>query len=166
VAVLGCVLIWLLVIRNGESGGAPAAGQGPRFASEQDLEALANELGHPVYWAGSQENAEIEVTRTGEGQVFVRYLTGGAEPGDPRPEFLAVGTYSVADATATLEELANAKGALTGRTPDGSLAVTNADNPFSIYLSDPDGDLQIELYDPDPERAFRLARRGEIVPVG
>lgn len=164
--MLGFLAVWFFLIRGDDSGTAPAAGQGPRFASEEDLKALADELGHPIYWAGPQDDTDTEVTRTGEGQVYVRYLTGGAEPGDPRPDFLTIGTYPVPDATATLEELAEAEGALTAKTPDKGLAVTSTENPFSVYLSDPNGDLQIEVYDPDPERAFKLAKRGKIFPVG
>jgi hypothetical protein len=166
VVLLGCALAWFLLIRDDDSGSAPAAGEGPRLASAGDLEALADEVGHPVFWAGPRDGEEVEVTRTGEDQIYVRYLTSGAEPGDPRPEFLTVGTYPASDATATPAELAQAEGALTTRTPDGELAVTNENNPFSVYLSGRGSDLQIEVYDPNPGRAFKLARRGEIAPVG
>ena len=36
-----------------------------------------------------------ELTRSADGSFYVRYLPAGAKPGDPRPEFLTVATYSV-----------------------------------------------------------------------
>jgi hypothetical protein len=142
-----------------------AAGGGPVVLSEDQIASLADELGHPVYWAGEQSDAELEVTRSRDDQVYVRYLTGGAEAGEPGGQLLTVGTYPFENATATLEELAQRKGALTNTTPDGALVVTNQDNPTSVYLAYPGEDLQIEVYDPDPERAFSLATSGEITPV-
>jgi len=165
VALVG-FLIWLLLIRDGGSGLAPEAGAGPVAASEDDLAALADELGHPVYWAGSQDGAELEVTHTEQGQeVYVRYLTDDAEPGDPGSGFLTVATYPFPDATAALEKLTDEQGALTNETPDGGLVVTNEDNASSVYVAYPEQDLQIEVYDRDPERAFTLATSGAIVPV-
>lgn len=165
-ALLGCLAVWFLVIRDDSSGTVPAAGAGPRLASQEDLRALAGEVGHPIYWAGPQNGEPIEVTRTGNGQIYLRYLAPGAEPGDPRPEFLTVGTYPTPDATETLELLAEADGALTAKDPDGGLVVTNEQNPYSVYLADSSGEVQVEVYDADPARAFKLARRGEILPVG
>jgi hypothetical protein len=164
IAVVAGLLVWLLLIRDG-GGSAPAAGAGPTGASEADLAALADELGHPVYWAGPQDGAELEVTRTGQGEVYVRYLTDDAAPGDPGAGFLSTGTYPFPDATAALEERAEEKGALTNETPDGGLVVTNEDSATSVYIAYPDEDLQIEVYDPDPERAFELATSGDVVPV-
>jgi hypothetical protein len=160
-------LVWLVAIRDGDDEvPEPEQPGAPVLMEEDELSALSSELDHPVYWAGAQEGAQIEVTRTEDGRVTVRYLTGGAEAGAPEGEFLAVGTYPVADAQANLEGAGERKGALRGETPDGDLVVTNEDAPTNVYLADPVNDLQVEVYDPDPERAFELATGGEIVPVG
>jgi hypothetical protein len=164
VALLAAFLVWLLLIRDG-GGSAPAAGAGPVAVSEDDLVALADEVGHPVYWAGPVDGAELEATRTQDGQIYVRYLTDGAEVGDETGAFLTVGTYPFPDVQATLEEKADEAGALVNETPDGNLVVTNRNEPTSVYIADPDQELQVEVYDPDPERAFTLATSGGIVAV-
>ena len=163
VALLAAFLVWLLLIRDG-GGSAPAA-VGPVAVSEDDLAALADEVGHPVYWAGPQDGAELEATRTESGQVYVRYLTDGAPIGDESGEFLTIGTYPFPGVQATLEELADGGGALVNETPDGNLVVTNRDRANSVYIADPGQELQVEVYDPDPERAFTLATSGGIVAV-
>jgi hypothetical protein len=164
VAFVAGLLVWLLLIRDG-GGTAPAAGAGPTIASEDDLVALAEELGHPIYWVGPQDDAELEVTRTLRGEVYVRYLTGGAEAGAQDPGFLTIGTYPFANASAALEERSEQEGALNNETPDGGLVVTNEENATSVYIAYPDEDLQIEVYDPDPERAFSVATSGDVVAL-
>ena len=133
--------------------------------SEDDLAALADEVGHPVYWAGPVDGAELEATRTESGQVYVRYLTDGAEVGDETGAFLTVGTYPFPGVQATLEEKADQGGALVNETPDGNLVVTNRNEATSVYIADPDQELQVEVYDPDAARAFELATSGGIVAV-
>ena len=164
IALLAAFLVWVLLIRDG-GGTAPAAGAGPVAVSEDDLAALADEVGHPVYWAGPQEGAELEATRTENGQVYVRYLTDGAEVGDEGGDFLTVGTYPFPDVQATLEGQADKAGALVNETPDGNLVVTNRKQASSVYVADPEDELQVEVYDPDPARAFTLATSGDIVAV-
>jgi hypothetical protein len=163
VAALVGFVVWLLLIRDG--GSAPGAGEGPVTVSEADLAALADELGYPVYWAGEQDGAELEATRTQNGQVYVRYLTDDAQAGDPRNAFLTVGTYPFEDAIAELERLGDEKGALINETPDGGMVVTNESSASSVYIAYPDQNLQIEVFDPDPATAFTLATEGAIVPV-
>src|SRR5690349_21787017 len=41
------------------------------------LTALPGVLGHPVYWAGPRAGATYELTRSPDGRVYIRYLTGG-----------------------------------------------------------------------------------------
>ena len=103
---------------------------------------------------GPVDGAELEATRTENGQVYVRYLTDGAEIGDETGAFLTVGTYPFPGVQATLEEQADQGGALVNETPDGNLVVTNRNEATSVYIADPDQELQVEVYDPDPARAF------------
>ena len=164
--MLGAFLLWLLLSGSDES--EPDTVSGPvleRTATTQaELADLSQEIGHPIYWIGPKA-AQLEVARDAEGEVFLRYLEGDAEPGDSREEFLTIGTYPFPDATARLEELAQEPGALANATPDGGFVLTNEDNPTSVYLAYPDEDLQIEIFDPDPGRAFKLASSGKVVPV-
>jgi hypothetical protein len=91
-------------------------------ATRADLRSLGRELGHPVFWAGGDTDATYELTRTSDGRVFVRYLTGGAAVGDSSPDFLTVGTYPQKDALAKLRSAATAQGASTMPVAGGGLA--------------------------------------------
>jgi hypothetical protein len=166
VALLAAFVVWLVAIRDeGEAVESTGSGSGPVAMTEDEIVDLASELGHPIFWAGPQGDAELEVTQSPGGQVQVRYLTGGAQVGSPQGDFLVVGTYPISDAQTLLEGAAEREGALEGETPDGDLVVTNEDSPSNVHLADASNDLQIEVYDPDPERAFELATGGDIVPI-
>ena len=119
----------------------------------------------PIYWAGEQEGAELELSVPEEGRTYVRYLTGGAEAGDPQPNFLTVGTYAFPEPIPALEKLANKPGGVQRTAPGGGIVFFNRDTPNSVYLAYPNQEVQIEVYDPDPARAKELATTGAIVPV-
>ncbi len=146
-------------------GASLRAGAGPVVADSDDLLALADRLEAPVYWAGDQGEAALELTRTNDDRVFVRYLDEGVEPGDPAPDFLTVGTYPLPDAFAALEKQAEEDGSLVTDAPGGGIVITNEGAPTSVYLAFPDEDFQIEVFDPDPERALDLATSGLVEPV-
>ncbi|HEX2128812.1 MAG TPA: hypothetical protein VHF58_06305 [Solirubrobacterales bacterium] len=168
VAALVGVLVWVLVVGGDDDAATPAGADATNAVATTpaELASLASELGHPIYWAGAQDDAQLELHRTPRGEVYVRYLTGDAEIGDPRPEYLTVGTYPFPDAHESLSQQAKEDGALTDETPDGGLVLTRETKPTSVYIAFPDRDLQLEIFDPDPARAFDLATSGEIVPVG
>jgi hypothetical protein len=162
-------LVYFFAIRDdGETesttGELPGRSQ-PVTGAEDDLDAVAESVGHDVYWAGPQDNATIEVTKTKPSNVFIRYLTEGAEAGDPEPNFLSVGTYPVKDALGALEAAAKKDGAITAKLDRGGLAVTNSEDQSSVYVAYPDSNLQIEVYAPDPDMAFDIATSGTIEPV-
>lgn len=164
IAVAG-FLVWLLAIRDDETTTSVNADAVPVEASEADLAALAEKVGHPIYWIGAQQDTAIELTRLSDDQVYVRYLDDGAAIGDPRPAFLSVGTYPVSDAYETLEAVAELEGSIAEELDDGALAVQSENAPSSVYLTHPGEDLQIEVFDPSPKRALRTATSGEIRPV-
>lgn len=169
VAILAGVLVWLLVIRADDSD-RPAPeiarpGEGPVASDASQLSELQDRLGHPVYWAGEQGSAGIELTRTADDRVFVRYLAEGANVGDARSDFLTIGTYPVEDAYGTLDEQSHRPGASVEQTPDGGLVVANESNPTSVYIAYPGQNIQVEVYDPDPALALRLAVSGDVRPA-
>ena len=168
-AILTGALVYFLVIRDDDDGGAevatlPKGGQ-PAEVPEDDLASLVDTVGHDVYWAGPQDDVTYEVTRTEPGNVFVRYLPEGTEAGNPEPDFLTVGTYPVEDATAALERAAEKEGAIVERPDDGALVVTNESDPTSVYMAYPGSDLQIEVYAPDPDVALEIATSGAVQPI-
>ena len=167
VAIAMGFLAWLFVIRadTGGSGSAVKAGTGPVEASQSDLAALQDRLGYPIYWAGPRQDTKLELTRTEEGNVFVRYLNPGDEIGTKSKDFLTVGTYPFKDAYHALQVVGDQPGGIVEHTDDGALVVTNKDTPTSIYLAYRDEDVQVEVYDPDPAEGLKLAISGSIRPV-
>ncbi len=175
VAVVIGFLVWLLVIRDDDEGTSGAPGVvvatevepfGPELAGSGALRDAAAQLGHPVYWAGREEEGEIEVTLTADGRTFVRYLTGGAIAGDETADFLTVATYEVENAEAALEEVAGREGREAFTVPGGGLAVADAAQPQRVYFTPAGSDLQVEVFDPEPGRARELVASGQVQPLG
>ncbi len=134
--------------------------------SESQLVARGRNLGHPVYWVGPRPESErYEFTSTADGKVYVRYLTGEAEAGDPRPDFLTVGTYEVPDAKAALRK-AKAEGAnMTLKSYDGYEVLDEASASNAYVVFDEQPELQVEIYSPNPGEAHSLAKSGALEPV-
>src|SRR5436309_890777 len=109
VIIAAGLVLWLLLRARDDDNNKtsrPAAtsakAQPPTLANTRELRRLAAGLGYPVYWAGRIPRRKVELTQTASGNVFLRYLTVSARVGDPRPDFLTVGTYPLKDAfTAT-----------------------------------------------------------------
>jgi len=161
VALIG-VGAWLVLRDDGDSSDSSVAAS---IATEDTLRTRAAEDGAPIYWAGPQAGTELELSVPEDGRTYIRYLTGGAEPGDPRPDFLTVGTYEFAEPVPALEELSESGGGVQRSVPGGGIAYFNREAPESVYLAYPGIEVQIEVYDPDPERAKNLVTSGQIVPV-
>ena len=169
-ALIASVAAWALLTRDSgsaPSSQAPAAvgASGPRIVTVDGLSALAGLRGSPVYWAGAQSNALYEVSQTASGYVYVRYLPSGTAPGDPRPAFLAIGTYPRRDAYGDIRAAARRPGAVSIPLARHGLAVYDENDPTSIYLAYPGSSEQVEVYDPSPAVALRIARSGRVRPV-
>ena len=162
VGLVAFLVSWVAMNRGDDT--PPVPGSGASAASESELKALADSISHPVYWAGPKEGYTYELTRTTNGLVYVRYLPEGTDVGDPRSQFLTVGTYPRAGAFAELQRAAKAKGAVSLKVGDG-LAVFSQSRPTSVYLGYPDAKYQVEVFNPSPDEARRLALSGQIVPV-
>lgn len=163
-AVIVAVLVWLLLKGGGEH--RATAGATPQIVGVGELRSLSGQLGHPIYWAGPEPGARLELTHDADGRVYVRYLTGGAPAGDPRPLFLTVGTYPVPDAQAALRRAARQSSAPLRRVPGGGLALVRPGDPTSVYFAYPGSSSQVEVFDPSPKRALDLVLSGGVVPVG
>lgn len=132
--------------------------------SEAELRAFAASAPHAVYWAGPRAGQTYELTRTSDGRVYVRYLPEGVRPGDPRPNFLTVGTYPRANAFAELKRAARADGATARELPNGGLAVLSRGSS-SVYFGYPDARYQVEVYAPSTGSARKLVLAGQVVPI-
>jgi hypothetical protein len=139
---------------------APAVG-----ASYAQLQALQGQVGHEIYWAGKKAGYTYELTQTNQGNIFVRYLPAGVELGDPRPNFLTVGTYPRKDAYASLKKISTKQGSVTRQLAGGGIAVYSEQGPASVYAAYPGKGFQVEVYDPSPTRARNLVLSGQVRPL-
>jgi hypothetical protein len=138
----------------------------PAVMAVQDVPAVARQVGHAVYGAGTRPGTRLELTRGSSGEVWVRYLSGGAAAGDKRPNYLTVGTYRQANALAATQKAAKGKRMKSAPLPRGGLMLYSLDRPTSVYVARPNSDLLVEVYSPDAAQAQGLARGGAIVPLG
>jgi hypothetical protein len=170
VVLLAALGAWLLVRHDGNSSSSTTTTTSKRApahgVSEQQLVNFSGSLGHAIYWAGPQAGTKYELSKTTDGRVFVRYLTAGAKLGDPRPKYLAVGTYPQSNATSVLKATAKKQGDRLIKLRGGGFAFVNKDHPTSVYVAFPGSNFQIEVFDPNPSVARRLVTSGKVVPVG
>jgi hypothetical protein len=165
VASVALVLVAVaLAVVGGDEGSADALVGVARIVDVGELEGLEGELGHPVYWAGSRAQYEIELREEAEGSVYLRYLPPGVEAGDPRRDLLTVGTYPVAGAQGAVRRAATAADVPVEHLSEGGIAFDNSLG--SVYLAYPGSDLQIEVYSPKAGEAMALIRSGAIEAVG
>lgn len=160
------LVAFVLVIQGGDGGDeAEAVDPAPSLVEVDDIAAVEDSLGHPVYWAGERPPDQLELMQEPGGNVFLRYLPPGVEAGDPRARFLTVGTYPFADPVGGLESTAAEEGTSLQTAADGARILVNPSSQGSVYLAYPGSDLQVEVYDP-AGRALDLIRSGEIEPAG
>jgi hypothetical protein len=152
---------WL--IYGGDDGSTSANGASAK--SESELRDFASSSSTPVYWAGPREGQTYEFTRTSDGRVYVRYLPEGVEAGDPRPQFLTVGTYPRPGAWAELRRASREPGAVSRNLPNDGLMVYSRSRPTSVYVGYAGGRYQVEVYAPSAGSARKLVLAGQVVPV-
>jgi hypothetical protein len=159
------VALALVLVFSGEDN-SPGSSDGAEVLSAEELREAVSGPGTPVYWAGEQKGTELELSQSEAGRTYVRYLTGDAGAGDPRPIFLTVGTYDRPHPVQELKQQGKEKGAVLGEAPGGALVYYNRDRPQSVYLAYPGVEAQIEVYDPNVKQALRLVNSGQIVALG
>jgi hypothetical protein len=158
---LATFLVGWLMLGRGDSSSPPT---GASASSESELRDFAKSASTPIYWAGPRENTTYELTRTTDGRVYVRYLPEGVKVGDPRPQFLTVGTYPRPTGFGELKRAAKAPGATSKKLSDGGIAVFSRGSS-SVYFGYPDGKYQVEVYTPSAGSARNLVLSGRVVPV-
>lgn len=164
VATVALLLGGLVGCGSSDNSISLTAGE-PEVVSASQLSDFAGDGGGPVYWLGERLGSRYELTETAKGRIYVRYLRGDAEAGDPRSSFITVATYPSEDGVAKLRQAAEAGGgAELGRSGDGAVLLADP-AATSAYLAYPDGDAQVELYSPVPGQARRLAVAGAVREV-
>lgn len=162
-AIVVALIVWLIVKGGDDDKSTPSAPPASA-ASLATLRALPGELGHDVYWAGRRRGLTSELTEV-NGNTFIRYLPQGIPVGDPRPDYLTVGTYPKANSYAQLQRQAKRRGNTSRPAAGGGIAVWSDGRPQSVYLAYPRADVQVEVYDPSAARARRLATSGAVKPI-
>jgi hypothetical protein len=156
VAAAAATVAWL-VLRNDSAPEAAPASLGPRLVSQTELAVLADTLDRPIYWAGPRDKFAYEVTLTSGGRVYVRYLPRGSAAGDPRANFLTVGTYPGVNSYDNLKKVSTGPLVHSNLLHGGGLLVAPKRVPKSVYLTFPGADYQVEVFDPSNGAARRLA---------
>ena len=136
-------------------------------ATREQLVALSKQVGHEVFWAGPKSGYTYELTRTKDGNIYIRYLPPGVPVGAASADFLSIGTYPQNDAFATIKTAQEREGEIVKkvRGGGGGVAVAGAERPNSVYFAYPGSKLLVEVYDPSPERALQLATSGKVRPI-
>jgi hypothetical protein len=163
VALAAFLVTWFLVRGRTDGGNVsiPAVGK-PTIVTEAQLHALAKQTKFPLYWAGPKEGAAYELTRAGDGRVWVRYLPSPHEVGSLAAKYLTVGTYPSTRGFLAINRAARRQGGVSLKIAKGGLLVFNTKTPTSVYLGYPKAKYQVEVFDPSPQQARALVLTGKI----
>ena len=173
-AIVVAVVGLFLLLRGGDDDpgsvvagatGTTTARAQPVAVSPERLTALAQERKRPIYWVGPARGQTYELTETPDGSLYLRYLDAGSGIGDPRPNFLTVGTYPQAGAFKTVTQASKRPGAQVEQLEDEGLAFASRSRPNSWYVAYPGSEELVEVFSPRPGRARELVRAGRVVPV-
>lgn len=167
-AVVAALAIWFIMSASDnqrQPGLGPHSAAGSRALSEHGLVADVHQLHTPVYWVGPRAKIRYELDSTQGGRLYVRYLPRGVKPGDPRPDFLTIGTYKLPHPLADLRRAGHDRGAETVHLPGGATAFMNRSRPTSAFIVGRGWKAQVEVYDPKPGRAIELVLKGAVRPV-
>lgn len=164
VLIAAAVLIVLAIVIFGGGDSSESSAGEPVALSEPELLDEAGNLGHTTYWVGPKPGTtSYELTATPDGRNYIRYLTGGAEAGNPLPNYLTVGTYSVPDAPAALRKATGGDSSKLTKHNGYELLKGSSTDVYVVFKDQPN--LQIEIFDPTPGEAAKLAKSGALVPL-
>ena len=166
VGLAAAFVAWLFV--RPQTDASPTAQSGaaaaPRLVSGPRLRAIAAAVRYPIYWASPRRGMRYELTQSGS-RTYVRYLPGNVRAGDPRPRFLAIGTYADRNAFAQTRAAGRRRGAVIVDLGGGGIAVYSRQHPTSVYFAYPGSGVQVEVYDPSADTARALVLRHRVVPI-
>lgn len=159
------VLVVLLAVSvfGGDEADSSSSGAAASAAEDQLVE-RAGEYDHPIFWAGSRPTVEqYEMTSTADGRIYIRYLTDGAAPGDPRPDFLTVATYPVEDAAGAFEKASDGDASKIVEHEGFKVLAGDSSNAYVIFDDQPK--LQVEVFSPVAGEAVQIANSGALKPL-
>jgi hypothetical protein len=160
--VLG-IILWL-ALRGGSS--KPSNGAlSQKAATPTQIQSLAAQVGHPIFWLGPKSGYTYELSRFANGNIEIRYLPPGASVGSKTP-YLSVGTYPFTNALAGIQRVAGQRGSVASTLSDGGQAVYSKNRRTNVYAAYPGLDYQAEVYDPTPGAASSLVDHGKLAAVG
>jgi hypothetical protein len=159
--IVAAVVVVVLVLRGGDEVETGV----PTEVSPSELRDFAEDEGHDVYWAGPVPGFKIELTKTKNRNVFVRYLPSAVPIGDQRPNYTTIATYPRKGAYEATVAAAKGRGQVRRNTPGGAVSLYNRRKPTSVYLAYPNSNYLVEIYAAAPQEAQQLAASGRIAPV-
>lgn len=167
IAAVAGLAVWFATSGNRESTNpilGSASGE-PTVLESADMHSVSAKIGHTVFWAGMRADTRLELRHDAAGNAHVRYLTGGAAPGDPAPAYLDIGTYPFKNGYAVLSQMSDEDGRKQVKVGD-AVGFYDPERPTNIYLGFPDRpDFQVEVFHPDADGALEIVRSGDIVPM-
>src|SRR5262245_34937148 len=134
IVVVVAFVAWL-IFRDGDDNGNTSQGPNSTAASVPQLRSLSQETGQPLNWAGRRAGYTYELTRTTDGNIYVRYLPPGTPVGAQQPDYLTIGTYPRRRAQRGLKRIARRQGSVSFTLPDGGFAVYSRQRPHSVYIA-------------------------------
>jgi hypothetical protein len=167
IVVLAGLVTWFAT-SSSRDGGNPILGTAsgdPKMLESDEVGTISDEIGQTIFWAGERPGTSIELSHDELGNTHVRYLTGDAEPGDPAPAYLDIGTYPFENGHKVISGMAAEDGLKRVRVGE-AVGFYDPGRPTNIYLGFPDSpDFQVEVFHPEPDGALEVVRSGDIVPM-
>ena len=155
-AIAAGVIAWL-ALRDRGSSTSNSSSNVTAFSSDQ-IANLAASVKHPVFWVGPRQGFTYELSRNGNGAIFIRYLPPGVRVGAGKP-YLTVATYPFTGAFPALQAVSTQSGSTPVNLPHGGLAVLSSSHPENVHVAYPRVDYQVEVYHPKPGLAIVAARQ-------
>jgi hypothetical protein len=128
------------------------------------LTKLSATLARPVFWLGPVSGSTLELSRSPDGRVYVRYLPSGVRTGSTTP-YLTVATYPVANGLALTTAASKKAGAVAVRLGNGAVAFYQRARPTNVYVAFPGVAEQVEVFDPSAGRARAIVAAHRLKPV-
>jgi hypothetical protein len=165
-ASAAAAMLSLLVLAAGCGGSpAPKTTQAPAISiSAAKLVDYATLSATPIYWLGPKQGDTLELTKTSDGEVYIRYLPTGVAVGSSKP-YLTIGSYPLTNAYSVTRKAAAAAGAVAVKIGSGGIGFYSQKDPTSVYFAYPGIDVQVEVYDPAAGEASALVSSGDVKEI-